>query len=126
MSVVGDELVGPEVLHTVDRAAGSGYGNERCIDRRARQLSPVCVEFTEIVSIEGSILEPLDRAEREDALRDRRPVADHEVDLGVVGARPVAADDARHAILAGEYGRRQTLQGFADDRLDRSPTPRGP
>lgn len=46
MSVVGDELVGSEVLDTVDRAAGSGYGNERRIDRGARQSSPVRVEFT--------------------------------------------------------------------------------
>lgn len=82
----------------------------------------MCDEVRQVVFVERLVVTPLDRPDERELAGDRLAVSADQVNLGVVGSCPVAADDLR---MAGELIA-DPAYGFADDRLDRGAAPRRP
>ncbi len=78
-------------------------------------------ELAQIVLVEGPVLQPLHRSDKGDLLGDRLFVRSDQVDLRVVGPRPVTSD--RPGVLGQSV---HATERLADERLDRGAAPRRP
>jgi len=79
-------------------------------------------QVRQVALVERLAVAPLDRPDERNLAGDRLAAGADQVNLRVVGASPVAADDLRAAgELVAEPG-----YGLADDRLDRDAAPRHP
>lgn len=73
---------------TADPTAGDRHERYRLVGDRC----PVLLQRCQVVAVERGVLQPLDRAEKEQLLGHRLSVAARQVDFDVVAAGPVPAD----------------------------------